>query len=188
MIDMHCSQLRRDQQADELSKLKKRSGGLFGRLKSEGVGWVAVPYACARAVSTDQALPSTPVPDAGDLKSGSKPLASAEWRSALLSHEAYSGAKNKHIKEVAYVVFRQSDPKLVFREVLKLADEERQMLRGVLRSDNLHPANYVRSALTVHCESIEVSLLTSRRHKVREQCESVIALGCDGIVLLFVRF
>jgi hypothetical protein len=79
--------LRRIQQADEVTKLKKKQAGMFGRLKSEAVAWAAVPYACTRDLGADVALPSTPVPDTGDLKTGSKPLASAEWRSALLSHE-----------------------------------------------------------------------------------------------------
>jgi hypothetical protein len=98
LVDIQCEaiaelvtekqlQLRRLQQTDEVTKLKKKHAGMFGRLKSEAVAWVAVPYACTKELGGEVALPSTPIPDTGDLKSGSKPLASAEWRSALLSHE-----------------------------------------------------------------------------------------------------
>lgn len=77
-------QLRRVEQANELARIKKRSGGIFGRLKSDGRALVAVPYSFARAMKV---LPATPIPDTKDADAGSKSLATAEWMSSLLSRE-----------------------------------------------------------------------------------------------------
>lgn len=86
----------------------------------------------------------------------------------ILLFAAFTDSRNKDLQSIVQHVLNTDPTAVCFREGCKLTEEERTAIRGVLRTDTLHPPNYIGFSLTLHCEDVSVSLLTTNRHTVSE--------------------
>lgn len=87
----------------------------------------------------------------------------------LCTCAAHCESKNKVMFEFVEHLLGSSghnEGRYIFRDGLRLTADEKKALQSEMRSDSLHPASYVRTALSMHCEEIALSLLTSKRHPV----------------------